>query len=296
MPNPRKLFAITICLILLVGAEIPFAQSMQPEKTMWDFDVVLTPNNLHIAINSDNLQSFTIINITIYNTGYMPDKYTVDASCSLGWPMVIPQTNPPEVPPNSAVVITASIVIPQATRPTLGEITATVQSMGSPSQLAKTQHAPIDFRRPMISVSSISITPSDITAGKDATIETIMKNSGNYYEPRTNISIYDNGKPIALNVSVGKLDPGEVRSIKTKWTAVQGSHKIMARTDNWFADDENNTISQTIDVKAASLTGNFKFDIGLYSFIVILFVIVIIFVVKRRKMKKSKLSNLEESG
>jgi archaellum component FlaF (FlaF/FlaG flagellin family) len=285
----QRIAPVVVCLLLFVGFTVDNGQSLRPEKGLYDFEIAWTIN-ASLNLNSENPMGLVMINVTITNTGLMPDDYTINESCSAGWPTVIsPQSLPLVVPPGGSFNIFFTMVLPQAIPPgTVCNFNVIVQSTYSPQKITKEKDTRLVLHCPFISVRHISTSPTRPMAGQEATIIATLMNGGDFYEPMAKVSFFIDGKPFALNVSAGWINPGESKNVTVNWTAVEGSHTIEARTERWFSDDENNSQTVKIEVRAGLAMTKNEIEIGVFSSVGIILIVALIIYHKKKKFKRER--------
>jgi len=278
---------ILVCILISASSNECNGQSMRPEKGLYDFELTWTMN-ASLDVNSENPMGWVKFNVTITNTGMMPDEYSIDASCSSGWPTIIsPQTVPigtnTVILPGSSFNINITVVDPMPSIPgAVCDLKVIGQSNHSPQKITKEKDTRLVIHCPLLSVRYISISPPGPIAGQSTTITATLMNAGDLYEPKANVSFFIDGRPIAMNVSAGRMEPGEIKNITVKWTALKGSHTIEAQTEHWFADYKNQSQDVKIEVKTESSTTKIGFELGIMSLIGIILVIALI-IYRRRK-------------
>lgn len=291
MSIQERIVIVLACILISVNLNADIGQSLGTEKALYDFKITWTMN-ASLDINSDNPYGLVHFNVSITNTGMMPDQYTFGAGCSCGWPTVVsPQSIPigkgAVVLPGESFNFNVTTVVSFPRPGWVCHMKITAQSDSSPQEITKEEDIPLIVHSPFLAVRSLTTFPSAPVDGQDVTISAILVNDGNYYEPRSNISFFIDKEAWALNISAGRMDPGETRNISVKWKAVKGNHTLEARTQHYFADDEN--WSQNIKLIIKPVPVNDKIDIKLYDLlpaILLLILLVVLIVIKIRPRKK----------
>jgi hypothetical protein len=260
---------------------------MSPEKGLYDFELTLILKASNLDLNSENPMGWAKYNVTITNIGVMPDEYTVEASCSNGWPTI---SSPSTVPIGKSVIlpgdsfnISITVVVPPPSRPrAVCDLKVLAQSNDSPQKTTTEEHASIVIHCPLISIPFVTTFPVGPIAGESTTITATLRNDGDFYEPYANVSFFIDGRPIAMNMSAGRMNPGGFKNVTVKWAAVQGSHTIEARTEHWFANDENESQEINIDVRTGQSIGKIELEIDILSSVGIILVVALIIYHKKK--------------